>query len=252
MPAYNSISDIFQLFQHVEVSYYPEIVNNIENIERYMNNELLTAANIGVYIADLAYAYSTGSENAAIPSYFAAMELSQNIQLAMTFLVVFLENYSVTEAELDTILLKLEQDLQTSAAYLTGEEEVRLYSALLTGTYIEKVFLLYSIISKYSENSVPENEIIENIQRLIWIASGQKKALEKLNQVIDGYEIPEEYQLYHYELSNLEKQMNETPFLMDTSIVRTVEIPGSPEFVNLYNEIIRIRKFITEPELVGK
>lgn len=248
IPSYHNISDLSLLLKNVDVSYYPELVNSIENVERYHNNDLLKAANMGVYMVDLAYSYSFGDDNAAAGSYLSAMTLAHDFKEVMTFINNLMADFTVNELELDTILLKLEQNLQVSLAYLTGDEEIRLYSALLTGTFVENIFLLYSTISQYPDDSAYEDQQIENLQRLIWIATGQKKTLEELNKIIDDYAIPEEYQLHHHQLIDLEEQMEEAVFLKDTSIVHSVEMVRNPEFISLYDEIMKIRGSITEPE----
>jgi len=248
MPSYNSISDISQLLSNVDVQYYPEVVNDINNIERYTNNDLLSAANIGVYFADIAYGYAFKDQNIAITSYIAAMSLAENFRMTTTFLETFMEHVSISETEVDTVLFKLEQDLQTYASHLIDEEQIRLYASLLKGNFIEKNYLLYTTISRFPDSRISEDKKIENLQKLVWIASGQKTALEELNKTLNDYTIPEDDRIYHDEFINLEKQMNETAFLTDTSAVRIIELVSSPEFVNLYDEITRIRKLITDPE----
>ncbi len=249
LPAYNSVSDIPQLLSHIDVKYYPGIVNDINNIERYTNNDLLEAANIGVYFADIAYGYAFEDQEIAVASYIAAMSLAENFRITeiKTFLGTFLEHVSVSEAEVDTILFKLERDLQTYASHLTDNEQIRLYTSLIKGNFIEKNYLLYTTISKYPDSPVSEDKKIENLQKLVWIASGQKNALGELNKILNDYKIPEDDRIYHDEFISLEKQMNETAFLRDTSVVRTIELVSSTEFVNLYDEIIKIRKLSTEP-----
>jgi len=248
LPAYNSISDISQLLNNVDVHYYPGMVNDIDNIERYTNNDLLAAANIGVYFADIAYGYAFEDQNISIASYIAAMSLAENFRISTTFLETFLEHVSISEAEIDTVLFKLEQDLQTYASHLVDDEHIRLYTSLLKGNFIEKNYLLYSTISRYPDSPVSEDKKIENLQKLVWIASGQKIALGELNKILNDYTIPEDDRIYHDEFISLEKTMKETAFLRDTSVVRTIELVSSPEFINLYDEITKVRELITEPE----
>jgi hypothetical protein len=248
MADYDNFTGISLLLRNVDVPYYPELINSIENIERYLKNDLINAANIGVYIVDIAYAYSFEDDNAAAGSYLSAMTLAQSFTGATSLVKNLMANYTVQDLELDTILLKLEQDLQLFIDTVASNEELPLYAALLSGTYIEKIFLLYSTINKYPDHPIPESQQNDNLQRLIWIATGQKKALGELNKIIENYDIPEEHKLCHQQLTGLEKQMDEAVFLRDTSLVHSAGIISSPEFVNLYDEIKKIRGSITEPE----
>ena len=248
IPGFDNFSDVSLLLTNVNVSYYPELINSVENIERYLNNDLLQAANIGIYMVDLAYTYSFGDGNSAAGSYLSAITLAQNLPEVMTFLNDILSEFTISDLELDTILMRLEQDLQASVVQLKNDEEKRLYTALLTGNYIEKTFLLYTTISRYQVIPDSYNGQDENLQKLLWIALGQKKTLEELNRIIDHYAIPQEQLLCRDHLTDLEKHMNEAAFLSDTCMIPLTEIIPSPEFIALFDEIVKIRGLIAEPE----
>ncbi|KPK87625.1 MAG: hypothetical protein AMS27_01820 [Bacteroides sp. SM23_62_1] len=247
LPGFDNYSDISLLLSNIEVSYYPELINSIENVEKYLSNDLLQAANIGVYVVDLAYANAFGDENATAGCYLSAISLAQNFPQVITFISNLMSDYTVGDLEIDSVLMRLEQDLQVSVMQLTDDTEKQLYSALLTGTFIEKIFLLYSTISRFPDATVSDTPQNENLQRLIWIATGQKKTLGELNTIIEDFVIPEERLLYKHQLNDLENHMNEATFLRDTSMIGSAEIIQNPEFVSLYDEIMQIRRLITEP-----
>jgi hypothetical protein len=146
----------------------------------------------------------------------------------------------------------IEQDLHNAIKQFPDEGGLKLYSAMLTGSFIEKLHLLFEMIKRCPEISNPADISRENLQKLVWIASGQINALEKLNNQIDSYAIPEEYTLYHKELIKLDSLMKETDFLQDSSIVSSIQLIEDPEFLNLYQEISKLRNGVTNPEIITR
>jgi hypothetical protein len=246
-PNYDNISKIIYLLKDIDVIFIQDAVNSIENLEKYTDNDLLMAANIGVYMTDIGYMWSYNETDAAFNHNIAVLSLADQLDMAKAFLDSFFERYSKEDADPDTILLLIERDLSEAVKQFPEEKRLELYSAMLTGSFVEKLHLLYEMIKRCPEISNPVDISVENLQKLVWIAIGQIKALEELNKQIDSYAIPKEYLLYHEELVKLDSVMKKTNFLQDSSIVRSVQLIEDPEFLNLYQEVSRIRNFVTNP-----
>jgi hypothetical protein len=248
-PNYDNISNLIYLLKDIDVIFIQDATNSIENLEKYTDNDLLMAANIGVYITDIGYMWSYNETDAAFNLNIAVLSLAEQLDMTKDFLDSFFEKYSKADSDPDTILLLIERDLQDAVKQFPEEKRLELYSAMLTGSFIEKLHLFYEMIKKCPEISNPVDICMENLQKLVWIATGQKKALQELNKQIDNYAIPREYQLYHEELVKLDSAMNETNFLQDSGIVRSVQLIESPEFLNLYQEVSRIRNYVINPDI---
>src|SRR4030042_1306010 len=248
-PNYDNISEIINLLKDIDVIFIPDILNNIDNLEKYSYSERLVAANIGVYMTNIGYMWSYDETDAAFQNNIAVITLAEQLDIAMTFLESFLQRYSEEEADPDTILVLIERDLKEAVMQFPDENKLELYSAMLTGSFVEKLHLLYEMIKRYPEISNSEDISVENLQKLVWVAAGQVKALEELNKEIDSYAIPKENQFYHEALVRLASIMSRTNFLQDTSIVRSVQLIENPEFLNLYEEFPRLRNYIINPDI---
>jgi len=248
-PNYDNISEIINLLKDIDVIFIPDILNNIDNLEKYSYSERLVAANIGVYMTDIGYMWSYDETDAAFQDNIAVITLAEQLDIAMTFLESFLQRYSEEEADPDTILVLIERDLKEAVMQFPDENRLELYSAMLTGSFVEKLHLLYEMIKRCPEISNPADISVENLQKLVWVAAGQVKALEELNKEIDSYAIPKENQFYHEVLVKLDSIMSKTNFLQDTSIVRSVQLIENPEFLNLYEEVSRLRNYIINPDI---
>lgn len=246
-PGYDNISDLLKLIRDLDLVFIPDAVNNFENLDRYSKNDNLTAANIGVYMADIAYAWTFDETDIAMNCNFAALSLADHLEIANVFLDSFFQKYDKEDVDPDTMLLLLERDLNEAIKQLPEEKNIELYSAMLTGTFIEKLHLVYEMIKNCPEISDSPDLIIENLQKMVWIANGQVYALEELNKQIDNYEIPEESRLFHEELVNLSAMMHEAIFLNDTSHVRTINMINNQDFITIYQEVNKIRGYIINP-----
>jgi len=246
-PNYDNISGIIYLLKDIDVIFIQEAVNGIENMEKYTDNDLLMAANIGAYMTDIGYMWSYNETDAALNLNIAVLSLAEQLDMAMAFLESFFQRYDEEEANPDTILVLIERDLKEAVKQFPEENRLELYSAMLTGSFVEKLHLLFEMIKRCPEISNAVDISVENLQKLVWVAAGQIKALEELNKQIDSYAIPKENQFYHEELVNLYSIMSETNFLQDSCVVRSVQLIENPEFLNLYLEVSRLRDYITNP-----
>lgn len=247
-PSFDNISELLKLIKSLDIGFIPDAINDLENLDKYSINDNLTAANIGVYMADIAYAWMFNETDIAMNCNLAAISLADKLEMANIFLDSFFQKYDKENVDPDTILLLLERDMNEAIRRLPGEKNLELYSAMLTGTFIEKLHLVYEMIKNCPEISYSPDLIPENLQKLIWITEGQTKALEELNKQIDSYDIPEDSKLFHKEMVNLFTMMHEAAFLNDTSIVHSINLINDPEFIALYQEVNKARGYIINPK----
>jgi hypothetical protein len=246
-PDYDNISDIIKLLKEIDVIYVQEAVNSFDNLDKYAGNELLMAANIGVYMSDIGYMWSYNEIDAAFNYNIAVLSLAEQLNMNMEYLESFVEKYSEEVENPDTILVIVEREIGEAIGQFPEEKRFKLYSAMLTGSFIEKLHLLFEMIRRCPAISNPADMVGENMLRLSWIATGQIKALDDLNKKIEDYAIPPENMLYHEELVELDSIMKSTVSLQDTSIVSTARLLEDPGFLNLCREISRLRNLVTNP-----
>jgi hypothetical protein len=246
-PDYDNISDLLKLIRNLNVGFIPDAINDLENIDKYSGNDNLTAANIGVYMTDIAYAWVFNETDVAMNCNMAALTLADQLNLANLFLDSFFQKFEQENMDPDTILLLLERDLNEVIRQFPDEQRLELYSALLTGTFIEKLHLIYEMIQYCPQVSLSPELIPENLQKLFWIANGQVLALDELIKKINSFEIPEESQLVRDELSNLNQMLHKSVLMSDTSIAFTPEMISHQDFISLYQEVNKVRGLIVNP-----
>jgi hypothetical protein len=246
-PKCDNVSELLRLIRDLDIIFVEDAVNDFENTDKYTRNDNLTAANMGVYMSDMVYAWICDEEDISMHRNMAALSLADHLKMADVFLDSFFDKYNKEDIDPDTILILFEHDLNETIRQLPEEKNLELYSAVLTGSFIEKLHMVFEMIKNCPEISNSPDLILENLQKLVWIANGQAKALEDLNKQIDSYQIPEESRLVHGELVNLNTMMQKAVFLNDTSMVRSINMINDQEFLALYQEVNKIRGYIINP-----
>lgn len=246
-PEYDDVPRILNLLKDLDLIYVQDAVNSIDNIDKYSGNDMLLAANIGVFMTDIGYMWSYEKIHEAINHNIIVFALAEELGMNSDYIESFFDRYSKQDADPDSILYLLEKDLGDAINQFPAGKRHEYYSAMLTGSFIEKLHLIYELMEQCPEISNPDYLSQENIQRLVWVAEGQAKALDDMNKTIENYDMPKEQMFYYEELCTLDSIMKQTAFLNDSVIVDGLSIQSDSGFINLFNEISRLRNLIINP-----
>jgi hypothetical protein len=246
-PEYNDVPRILNLLKGLDLIYVHHAVNSIDNIDKYSGNDMLLAANIGVFMTDIGYMWSYDKIHEAINHNIIVFALAEELGMNSDYMEAFFDRYSKQDADPDSILDLLDKDLEEAINQFPADKRHEYYAAMLTGSFIEKLHLTYELIEQCPEISSPDYLYPENIQRLVWVAEGQAKALDDLNKTIENFDMPKDQMFCHKELCSLDSVMKQTAFLNDSDIVDGFSIQSDSGFINIYNEISRIRDLIINP-----
>lgn len=184
-PQLTSTSAIMAFYEMNDIAYYKDIVNTPKKALIYVGDKKV-AANMGVYLADMNYGIGAKALKAN-ESFSAVMELSKKLGLEKQFTQVILdrlnnENISATEAsEL------LDRILKDSKNKFSEAKQTEIYNFLLFGNYIEKLYLVSSVLSKSLDSDLPE-AVKSNLNRsLLILMAKQGKPLEELSKLMVDY-----------------------------------------------------------------
>jgi hypothetical protein len=247
-PEYDDVIRILNLLKDLDLIYVSDAVNDIDNVDKYSGNEMLLAANIGVFMTDIGYMWSYEKIHEAINHNIIVFALAEELGMNPDYLESFFDRYSKQDADPDSILYLLDKDLGDAINQFPADKRHEYYSAMLTGSFIEKLYLIFALMKQCPEISDPAYLSRENILRLAWIAEGQTKALDDLNKQVGEYNMPHEQMFHHEELCRLDSMMKQTAFLKDSVIVNDLSLAADSGFIKIYDEISRIRNLITDPD----
>lgn len=168
-------NELFTVIKEIGGKARTDLMNPVANADKYTGN-YEQGINFGVYSADLAYAsaYEMGPTSL---DYFKVIEkMGDVLGVSGAFDKTIFER---VEKNLDNgdSLLSISNDTYFEAySYLEENEKGAVLGLIVTGGWIESMFIVTNLVDKYSDN----NPIIERI-------AGQKYTLENLLGFLYNY-----------------------------------------------------------------
>jgi hypothetical protein len=174
--------DVLALIQLTGADFMPQIVNSPDSNEKYLYNDVMAAANIGVYMADGLYQLTYDEFNSGYMSLAAAKNIAAKLQFGQAFDELVLDRYSNdTTMTLDSVLIKINQGISNSQSILNEEDRIREYTAMIAGNYVEKLNILFTIVFEYNVDLPEESKLL--VLRQLLLATGEY--LKKVPNVIE-------------------------------------------------------------------
>lgn len=170
-----SAFDVTTMLSEIEATYIVDIANDAGKVDQYFT-EQSKAVNLGVYVADLAYA-TTYKQKTAVQEYFKSIEsLITDLDLTAAVgkeLATEIENNLDNNEVLVDLITKLSQN---AYSYLNKQGRTELSYLVLAGTALEGLYLTLNI----SENTLQNPKIVETILY-------QKEPLQKLQTLMEPF-----------------------------------------------------------------
>jgi len=126
------------------------ILNDAQNFYKYGTSEVMAAANLGLYMADLNYCILFSQNEVAEHYVKAIYELSKIIRLEKGTLDFLMQRYEKNTHQ-DSLRLVINQLFKESTLGLQGTERERLAGMAMAGYQIENLHLLLSTINSFPE-----------------------------------------------------------------------------------------------------
>jgi hypothetical protein len=182
-----SIEEIRSVFEMSDVGFYPEIINEPTNALKYKGDKKI-AANIGAYSADMLYVVATSEDRSNIvQAYGAVMQLSNEYGLTDDVPKLILKRYEDGDATVEEVYDMFQKALDASERKLTEQDKREFFAYHTFGNYIEKLYLVSSIIERPKKTDVPE-EVEANLKRnLIRYVGNQGMRLQGLLDLLKPY-----------------------------------------------------------------
>jgi len=186
MPELTNISKINAFFQMNDITYYSDIPNDPLKALDYEGGHKV-AANMGVYLGDMVYVFGTKGYKVGSESYGAVMQLAQKTGIEDQFPDMVIERYTAEKLTADEVVKSLDAALDNSKKKLSADDKKEFYDFMIFGNYIEKLYIISTLLEKAKESDLPE-EAKANLNRsLLILMSRQHEPLETLSKQMVSY-----------------------------------------------------------------
>lgn len=127
------------------------LLSDTRNYYLFATSEVMAAANLGIYMADLNYCILFKESDAAKKYFEVIYKLSEIIQVEKATVEFLIKRYEENLAQQDSIKLIVQQLLAESTLGLQGTERERLAGIAMAGYQIENLYLALSTLESFPE-----------------------------------------------------------------------------------------------------
>lgn len=235
-------SEVPYLLMATGSDFDPTVVNSLDNVDSYTTPSSKAAINLGVYTTDVGYLASYEKAQLSLDYVSACQKLAESLGVASALDIEMIGRFERNLNNKDSLKVLVDEVLSRTGERLDQMDRISVAGLVLSGTYVEGLYISTSIIQNYP-NDLPAETRTLILEPLIKIVLDQQKSLDDLMGVLDGLsedpdvvsvkaELEKIKDIYDTELADVSQQISEnTGDMVLTSDVLT----------NLSAEVARIR-----------
>ena len=181
-PQLTSMANISAFYEVNDINYYKGIINDPVKALEYKGDHKV-AANMGVYMADMIYGIGAKSFDGN-DSFGAVMELSRKLGLEEQFTQVVITRLNAKDLKATEAAGILDEVLGGSENKLSNTEKSEIYDFMLYGNYIEKLYLISSVLEKSKDSDLPASAQANLNRSLLLLMARQGEPLGELSKLM--------------------------------------------------------------------
>ena len=236
-------TDLMYMLELSMVDFMPELINDPKNSEKYLSNEVMAAANLGVYLVDGLYQYSSKEFTGGYYSMEAAKMLATRLGMGDSFDKMVLERYTELNPKVDSFLMKLNENIIASETVLKQNDRMRVFAGLIGGNYIEKQYILFNIIFKYNVE-LPEEAKLIALREVLYAGRKQAEKLPDVIALIESIKRESDPGIILDKLKEIEAIRQQKVIPEDVSQLTPAQIFENPKLLEMFEKVKELRSMI--------
>lgn len=180
-----SPSEIPYLLEATGAEFNQSLINSNKKADQYATVSDKAAMNLGVYSADIGYLSSYGKTQEAIDYLNTCKRLADNLGVIGSFDVAILKQFESNIGDKDSLAKILNRTIQQTDEYLKDDSRSRLAALVLTGSFIEGLYISTGLIKSYPKNILPDDTRNLILTPLMRIIIEQEKSVDELLKMLN-------------------------------------------------------------------
>lgn len=180
-----SPSEIPYLLEATGAEYNQSLVNDRQKADQYSTRSEKAALNLGVFAADIGYLSSYGKTQEAIDYLNSCKSLADNLGVIGTFDVSVLQQFESNIGNKDSLAAILNKSIQRTDDYLKDDSRTKLAALMLTGSFVEGLYISTGLIKTYPKNMLPDDARNLILTPLIRVILEQEKSVDELLKMLN-------------------------------------------------------------------
>lgn len=241
-----SPSEIPYLLEATGAEYDASVVNDISKVDQYSNRNYKAALNLGVYAADIGYLSSYDKVQEALNYMSKAKKLADDLGVSGAFDRELIKRFEKNLNDKDSLAYLLNETIHQVENYLQDENRNKLAALIITGSFIEGLFISTQLIDSYPKDILPDDQRNLILTPLIRVVLEQEKAVNDLLELLKSVEKTEPVDRLITDLQQLKELYNNLNIQEQIRNNRADMVLSDETLVNITKKVEEIRSYITE------
>lgn len=184
-PDLKSVDDVLKTLELANAQYFPVLCNDPYNAENYMESKAAAASNLGIYVTDIVYhVYGDATEDMYL-TFGAAQELARYLGLESEFGATLLTELEGDNISRDSLINVFNNLLSKSEDLHSADDVMHVHTAFITGLYVEKLFIVSSLLDQAQKKEDPSEKEVANFKKLLVILKNQLDSMGVLEESLE-------------------------------------------------------------------
>jgi hypothetical protein len=187
-----SPSEIPFLLEATGVNFDPSLVNDHVKADIYARTNTKSAFNLGVYATDIGYFASYQKVQNVLNYLEASKKLADKLGVVNAFDLATLKRFESNLSSKDSLASIINQSINKADLYLTSSQRTKVAAFVLTGSFIEGLYISTALIKHYPKELLSEDKRNMILTPLIKVILDQEKPLTDLIDLLKSVEQDED------------------------------------------------------------
>ena len=170
-------SQIPYIIESTGADFNPNIVNDSKKYESYLVSPKKSSFNLGVYATDIAYLSSYGKTQDALNYMDVCLKLSDAVGVKEAVDMNVLKRFEDNLSKPDSLGAIINNVIDHSDKYLKQNERSNMAAMVVSGSYIEALYIATQIIETYPKDMLSTDDRMTILSPMIQMLARQKQSL---------------------------------------------------------------------------
>ncbi|HEY5824809.1 MAG TPA: hypothetical protein VIT44_10610, partial [Cyclobacteriaceae bacterium] len=222
------------------------LINDRKKVDSYAARNDKAALNLGVYAADIGYLTSYDKTQEAIDYLNATKILADNLGVIGSFDVDILKKFEANIANKDSLASLLNETVQKTDRYLKDDNRNKLASLMVTGSFVEGLYVSTGLIKSYPKNILPDDARNLVLTPLMRVVLQQEKSVSELLSMLSTLEQTDPVTTLVADLTALDASYRALNIDEQIKNNRADLVLSDKNLVDITNIVEKMRKSIVE------
>jgi hypothetical protein len=181
-------SEIPYLLEATGAEFNQSLVNDRKKADGYGSQTDKASLNLGLYTADIGYLSAYDKTQESIDYLNACKSLADKLGVSGSFDRATLEKFEANIANKDSLAALLNDAMKKTDKYLSDDNRSKLAALMVTGSFVESLYISTGIIKSYPKNILPEDKRNLILTPLIQLVINQKKSIAEVTKMLSSVE----------------------------------------------------------------